>query len=64
MPLDNSIANFSALDVQDQQTILQAVNTLCKNNPHVAAQLAKLADLKENNPMYWKIGLKALKLPG
>ncbi|MES2773381.1 MAG: hypothetical protein V4722_04315 [Bacteroidota bacterium] len=57
------ITHFNNLDQPAQQRIWQAIDLLCKDNPYVVVQLEKLADLKENNPMKWKLGCAALKIP-
>ncbi len=56
------LMHFEQLPEQDRNRIMKAVDDLCKNNPHVVAELEKLADIKCNNPMQWKMGKKILKM--
>ncbi len=58
-----ALTNFNNLDQPSQERIWKAIDMLCKNNQNVVVQLEKLADLKENNPIKWKFGCTALKIP-
>ena len=57
-----STKNINNLDYPEQQRIWQAIDRLCKENPNVVKQLEKLADIKEKQPLTWKMGLKFLKI--
>jgi hypothetical protein len=47
--------NFNALSQPERYRIMQAVNTLCANNPDVIKQLEKLAEIKREDGLVWKI---------
>lgn len=47
--------HFNALPQPDQSLVMQAVNTLCENNPDVVKQLQKLAEIKQANGLAWNI---------
>jgi hypothetical protein len=53
---------FEKLPEDDRNRIMKAVDALCKNNADVVRELEKLADIKTNNPMQWKMGKKILKM--
>lgn len=52
--------NFLQLPLEQREDIMQAVDRLCAGNPNVAAQLTKVADIKENNKVKWAMALKIL----
>lgn len=52
---------FKSLPQQDQDRIMQAVNTLCTDNPDVVKQLEKLATVKQENGLAWTILKKQVK---
>lgn len=56
------LINFEKLPEDDRNRILKAVDRLAVGNPDLPRQLEKLADLKQNNPKQFALGLKILKL--
>jgi len=54
--------HFEVLSESDQKKILAAINRLAANNNNVVKQIERLADLKENEPLKWQLGLKVLKI--
>ncbi|TWI80527.1 hypothetical protein IQ13_3205 [Lacibacter cauensis] len=54
--------SYDKLSQDDKDRVMKAVDLLCKDNPDVAKQLEKLADIKINNPKQWSMGKKILKL--
>ncbi|RTL56238.1 MAG: hypothetical protein EKK37_17345 [Sphingobacteriales bacterium] len=62
MNLDDAKKVRDQFTTEEKQRIEIAVSRIANNNPEVVKQLEALAELKENNPVKWKLGLKALKL--
>lgn len=57
-----SCRHWNNLPQEDQLKIFAALDRLAKDNPNIANQLEKLADVRENRPGTWKAGLKFLKI--
>jgi hypothetical protein len=53
--------NLEALSAADKEKVLSAVDVLCENNKEIAAQLERLAFIKKNQPLIWKMALLKLK---
>lgn len=54
--------HWENLTPTEKERILKAVDRLVANNPNVVRQIEKLADVKENEPKKWNLGLKVLKI--
>ncbi len=54
--------HWESLPENDKQRILAAIDRLAKGNNNVVNQLERLASIKENEPIKWNLGLKALKI--
>ena len=54
--------NLMAVDKETRAKIFKAVDSLCVENPGIAEQLQRLADIKTLNPKQWEAGKKFLKL--
>lgn len=52
--------NWEALNTDDRERILNAVDTLLEKNPELPDQLTRLARLKEKKPFVWTIAVKKL----
>ena len=53
-------ANFNALPVDEKAAIMEAIDTLCIDNPDIAKQLTKIAEIKNSQPFFWKMVLLKL----
>lgn len=54
--------HWNNLPPEDQLRIFNALDRLAANNPGIVKQLEGLANLKENEPKKWELGLNILKL--
>jgi hypothetical protein len=55
-----TLEHWTNLDINDQKKILKALDQLAKDNPDIAQQLTKLADLKNRKPATFKAALEKL----
>ena len=55
------LKNLDALSPADKEKVLSAVDVLCEDNQEIAAQLERLAFIKKNQPLIWKMALLKLK---
>jgi hypothetical protein len=54
--------HWNNLPQEKQLQIFAAIDALAKDNPNVANQLTRLAEIKEKEPLKWAMGLKVLKI--
>ena len=60
--IPGTYTNWNNLPEEEQLRIFEAIDRLAKNNPDVAKQLTRLAEIREKEPNKWKMGLKILKI--
>jgi hypothetical protein len=55
-----AITHWNNLPPEDQLALHLALDRLAANNPDIVQQLERLADIKENEPAKWEMGVKLL----
>jgi hypothetical protein len=56
----SDLKNFNELSPEEKETVMTAIDSLCERNPDITKQLTKIADIKKNLPLVWKMVLQKL----
>lgn len=56
-----AMRHWNNLPPEDQLALHLALDRLAANNPDIVGQLEMLADLKDNDPAKWEMGIKILQ---